>query len=141
MRSLRCWERDIMKLPRFIGASGCNDICVTCLAKVCRKKKMKIKQKRKIPKVFSESQPLSLLYGPDVHKQLSLQKSLWPQLGLHEQTCCKGVALRGVWTKVTQVHPDATESTSTFTSSQINAAYKGPVTFSKIYGNHFCEYQ
>ena len=22
-------------------------------------------------------------------------KSLWPQLGLHEQTCCKGVALRG----------------------------------------------
>ena len=59
MRSLRCWERDIMKLPRFIGAGGCSDICVTCLAKVCQKKMMR--QKRKIPKVFSESQPLSLV--------------------------------------------------------------------------------
>lgn len=133
VRSLRCWERDIMKLPRFIGASGCNDICVTCLAKVCQKKNENETKTKDTKGVFWITTSVLTVWTWCAQAVVTSNGNRCGP----SSACTSKHAARGspcaANMKVTQVHPDATESTSTFTSSQINAAYKGPSIFKNLW--------
>ena len=66
-------------------------------------------------------------------------KSLWPQLG-HEQTCCKGVALRGEYESNTGASWCNGKHQHLYIITN-QCSLQRAQTFSKIYGNHFCQYQ